>query len=297
MFGWLRLNPAERRLLPEGRLGGPMPWVIAIMMFLTVLASAAGLATASAARQLGADLEGRLTIQLVEPDAATREREVAALLRELARFANVSDVARVSPAALAQLLAPWLGSEGANAGLPMPALIDLSLARATPDDVAAIRSAVVAIAPSARVDAHAQWLAPLAGLLGALQYLAAALVLLMAAATAAAVVMAARAALDTNRATIEILHLLGATDVQVAHLFQRRIALDALFGGTIGLIGAALVVLLLGQRAAGLGSELLGSVSLGGGQWLVLLLLPLAGTALAMLAARLTITRALGKTL
>jgi hypothetical protein len=30
-------------LLPKGRLTGPMPWVIAIMMFLTVLASAAGL--------------------------------------------------------------------------------------------------------------------------------------------------------------------------------------------------------------------------------------------------------------
>ena len=34
--------------------------------------------------------------------------------------------------------------------------------------------------------------------------------------------------LDTHRATIEILHLMGATDVQVARLFQRRIALDAL---------------------------------------------------------------------
>ena len=33
---------ADRRLLPEGRLAGPMPWVIAIMMFLTVLAATSG---------------------------------------------------------------------------------------------------------------------------------------------------------------------------------------------------------------------------------------------------------------
>ncbi|TVV69603.1 cell division protein, partial [Sphingomonas solaris] len=38
MMQWLRVPPAERRLLPESRLSGPMPWVIAIMMFLTVLA-------------------------------------------------------------------------------------------------------------------------------------------------------------------------------------------------------------------------------------------------------------------
>ena len=58
----------------------------------------------------------------------------------------------------------------------------------------------------------------------------------MVGATAATVVLAARAALDTHRGTIEILHLMGATDVQVARLFQRRIALDALFGGLVGFI-------------------------------------------------------------
>ena len=40
--GIRKFGAADRRLLPEGRLAGPMPWVIAIMMFLTVLAAAAG---------------------------------------------------------------------------------------------------------------------------------------------------------------------------------------------------------------------------------------------------------------
>ncbi|MEC9018209.1 MAG: cell division protein, partial [Pseudomonadota bacterium] len=34
---------ARHRLLPGGRVAGPMPWIIAIMMFVTVLAAAAGL--------------------------------------------------------------------------------------------------------------------------------------------------------------------------------------------------------------------------------------------------------------
>ncbi|MDQ4088424.1 MAG: cell division protein, partial [Pseudomonadota bacterium] len=47
-----RFGKAERGLLPEGRIAGPMPWVIAIMMFLTVLAAAAGLGLAGAAARL-----------------------------------------------------------------------------------------------------------------------------------------------------------------------------------------------------------------------------------------------------
>ncbi|MGE3747155.1 MAG: FtsX-like permease family protein, partial [Sphingomonadaceae bacterium] len=149
----------------------------------------------------------------------------------------------------------------------------------------------------ARVDAHGQWLAPLDQLLALLKWLAFALVLLMATATACTVVLAARAALDNHRATIDVMHLLGATDDQIAGLFQRRIAIDALFGGAIGLGAAALVVLALERRIEGLGSELMGSVALPAASWLLLILLPLAGAALAMLTARFTILNALGRIL
>src|SRR3546814_8936978 len=57
---------ASRRLLPEGRLSGPMPWVIAIMMFLTLLAAAAGITLDHAARSLSADLSGRVTVRSEE---------------------------------------------------------------------------------------------------------------------------------------------------------------------------------------------------------------------------------------
>jgi cell division transport system permease protein len=147
------------------------------------------------------------------------------------------------------------------------------------------------------VDDNAQWLAPLAKLIDALELLAGGLVVLMVGATAATVVLAARAALDTHRSTIEVLHLMGATDVQVARLFQRRIALDALFGGFVGLIAASLVLLVIGNRVGALGSELLGSAGLPLVSWLILIALPIGGVALATLVARTTILRALGKLL
>jgi cell division transport system permease protein len=195
------------------------------------------------------------------------------------------------------LLEPWIGPGGLESDLPVPALIDVAL---PPDDGAALarlRETIAGAAPAARVDSDAQWLAPLARLIGALKWLAAGLVLLMVGATGATVVLAARAALDTHRETIEILHLMGATDVQVARLFQRRIALDALFGGLVGFILGGVVLILLGRQAAALGSELLGSAALPPLAWAALVALPIFGVLLAMLVARLTILRALGRML
>ncbi|HKR23786.1 MAG TPA: cell division protein [Allosphingosinicella sp.] len=295
--GVRKFGAAERGLLPEGRLAGPMPWVIAIMMFLTVLAAAAGMGLAGAAARLDEQIGGRVTIQIVEANPAARAAQAAAAAAAIGELPGVLAVRRIPDAEIQALLEPWLGTGSLEADLPVPALIDVDL---TPEGYRALdgfRQAVIAAAPGARVDDNGQWLAPLASLIGALKWLAAGLVLLMVGATAATVVLAARAALDLHRATIEVLHLMGATDVQVARLFQRRIALDALFGGLVGFILAALVLIGIGERVSALGSELLGSATVPAPAWGILVGLPLFGVLLAMLVARLTILRALGRML
>jgi cell division transport system permease protein len=292
--GKRRFGAADRRLLPEGRLAGPMPWVIAIMMFLTVLAAAAGLGLAAAAVSLNADIGKRLTVQIMEPNPDLRDAEARRAVAALERAPGVSRVHRLEAREIEGLLEPWLGPGGISADLPIPAMIDATLAPAASQDLNLVRAAVVGAAPSARIDTGSAWLAPLGRLIGALKWLAAALVLLMIGATAATVVLAARAALDTHRSTIEVLHLMGATDLQVARLFQRRIALDASFGGGVGLAAAFFVLLLIGARVAALGSDLIGAASLAPGSWLLLVALPILGVLLAMLVARTTILRALG---
>jgi cell division transport system permease protein len=291
------LAAADRRLLPEGRLAGPMPWVIAIMMFLTVLAAAAGLGLRHAARSLDADIGNRITIQIVEANPDFREAQARIIVVELRKLAGVQTIRRIEAQEMRELLEPWLGAGGLDADLPVPVMIDVDLTPEGYRRLPSIRSAIMDLAPSARVDDNAEWLAPLAKLIDALKWLATGLVLLMIGATAATVVLAARAALDTHRSTIEVLHLMGATDIQVARLFQRRIALDALFGGIVGLAAAALVLTVIGYRIGALGSELLGSAGLPLANWLILATLPFGGVALAMLVARLTILRALGRLL
>jgi cell division transport system permease protein len=293
MISALRLSAADRRLLPEGRMAGPMPWVIAIMMFLTILAAAAGIALTNSARNLGKDLDARLTVQLPEPNPALRDAQTREILIGLRRLAAVKTAQAVPQAQLDALLDPWLGSEALDSDLPIPALVDVELKRTGVDDIAVVRELVTMIAPAARVDQQAKWLQPLANLLNSLTWLALGLVILMTIATSAAVVLAARAALNTHRATIDVLHLLGSSDNQIAGLFQRRIALDALFGGFAGLLLALIVMLLIGDRMRAIGSELLGSASLGWGGWALLFILPLIGVLLSIVSARITVLRAL----
>jgi cell division transport system permease protein len=122
------------------------------------------------------------------------------------------------------------------------------------------------------------------------------LVLLLSAAAAAAVVLAARGALDTHRFTIEVMHGIGATDLQVTHLFQRKIAIDALIGSVAGAVAAAVVLLLLAGGASFAG-ELTGGAALGPRDLVILAILPFALTALATWVARVAVLRTLREAL
>lgn len=282
------MSGSERRVLDEAGGVGAMTWVMGIMVFLTVLAGAVGLGTAAAAGAMGQALAGRLTVQLGN---AAAEPAVLAALRTLPGV-SAKPVAR---AELAALLGPWLGADAADADLPVPVLIDAALAGGT--DAERASAAVRRLDPGASIEAHANWMAPVASLLGTVTWLAALLVLLMASATAAVVVLAARAGLERHRATIEVMHMMGATDLQIARLFQRRIALDAMVGGAAGTIVALALVWFLGGRLAGLGSQLLGGAALALHDWVLLALVPVAFVVLATLAARVAVLRALGRML
>jgi cell division transport system permease protein len=294
---FLRTSPSDARLLPEGRMAGPMPWVIAIMMFLTVLAAATGLSLSAAATGLNSDLAGRLTVQVVEASPEKRDKYVAALTRDLTGLAAVDTVRALPQAEVASMLKPWFGDGLSNEDLPVPAMIDVTLKQNEARDLETVRATVKAVSPSARVDEHAQWLAPLARLLQSLKWVSIMLVVLMAGALAATVVLVARAALNSHRQTIEVLHLLGASDLQVAILFQRRIALDALLGSAIGLGFALLTLLLLKYRFTELGSDLATGFGPGWFGWLLIVLLPILGALLATVAARVTVLGALRRML
>lgn len=287
------VDGAPRRVLPEGRFAGPMPWVIAIMMFLAVLAAAAAFAISNATVALEGAIAGRVTIQVVEANPDLRARQRVAIAGELRRLSNVNEVTEIGDAQVRDLLAPWLGAEGLDGDLPVPALIDVTMSDSSPSALAEIERVARAQSTAVRVDRHADWLGPLAGLLDGLRWLAIVLVGLTAAATAAAVILGAKAALDQHRATIDVMHLMGATDRQISRLFERRVAQDAISGCALGFAVAILALILLGWRLQAVEAALVGNGTLGWPDWIVIAAMPIAGVAVAILAARVTVLRSL----
>lgn len=288
-----RVPYADRRLLDAGRQTRAMIWIMAIMLFLTVLTGAFGLGALAASQTLERQLAGRLTVQIVEANAPAREAAAAAALAQLRAIPQVARAVPVDRDALAAMLRPWLGEQGADPDLPIPAMIDVELR--TPSDAAVteVTKAVQRAAPSARIDRYESWMSPVAGFMRVMIALAVGLIILMAAATATVVMLAARAGLDSHRATIEVLHMLGSTDAQVARLFQRRIAIDTLYGGVLGTLLALVTIGFVGTQITALGSDLLGGIAFGVRDWVLLIALPIAFALLATVAARLAVLRAL----
>lgn len=288
---------ATRRLLDEGRQTRAMVWIMAIMLFLTVLAAALGLAMTRAGDALARQLAGRVTVQIVEPDPAARDMAARDLVQRLRNVPVVARAEAVDRARLAELLRPWLGADGDDPDLPMPALVDVDLTQSNDAAVAQVEAAAHSVSSAARVDRHAAWMSPVSGFIDLLRWVAIGLVALLATATATVVFLAARTGLDTHRDTIGVLHMLGSTDNQVARLFQRRIALDTLLGGLAGTVLALLAVFVIGGRAATLQSGLAAGAALAPGDWVLLALLPFGFALLALGAARFAVLRALGKIL
>jgi len=289
MLDWLFVSPADRRLLGTSRFRGPTPWVIAIMSFSIMLIAATGLALATTAGSLTRSIEQRYALEV--PDGG---QNLEALVASVKAEPGVSAVEAVPENEMRHTLEHWLGPAAESADLPVPALINFDARPGT--DIAAVQRRAQTIAPGAQISAHQDKVAPLLRSMRALQWLAFGLVLLLGAAAAAAVVLAARGALDTHRFTIEVMHGIGATDLQITHLFQRKIALDALVGSLVGATGGALVLLLLASGASFAG-ELTGGGTLSAPDLVILLLLPFALTILATWVGRIAVLTALREAL
>ena len=289
MLRWLFASPSDRLLLGTSRFRGPTPWVIAIMSFSIMIIAATGLVLANTASSLSNSIQARYALEV--PNGG---ENLDALVATLKSAAGVVSVEPITESDMRRTLQRWLGPAAQSADLPVPALVNFDVKSGT--DVSALEKRLQSIAPAARVSAHSERVAPLLRSMRALEWLTLGLVLLLSAAAAAAVVLAARGALDTHRFTIEVMHGIGATDLQLTHLFQRKIALDALAGSIVGALAGTVVIIALASGAS-LAGELTGGARLPAIDFFILALLPLALTVLATWVARVAVLAALSKNL
>ena len=271
-----------------------LPWIIALMVYLATLAVAGAFALGATAARWQSGQSDRLTVQL-PPEAAAADDRVELVLDMLRATPGIAAARRLERSELVGLLEPWLGKGNITADLPLPILIDVTVAPGARPDLDALGQRLGTAAPGATIDDHGRWMGRLAAAARTVQALALALTVLIAAAATATVVIATRASLAVHRETIELLHLIGAQDGFVARAFARRALGLGLKGGLIGLGLAALTFVLLQRATAGLDAPLLPRLDLSLASLAAVAALPLASAAIAMVTARFTVLKALAK--
>ncbi len=275
-----------------------LPWLIAFMVFLAVLAFAGILVLRETAAKWDQGVGGTLTVQIAMTDDPTRDqRNLQEVLNVLAATSDIERYEVIDEARMLRLLEPWLGA-GAKAGdLPLPRLIDVSISAGSKFKIDTLRARLGERVPEAAVDDHRVWLDRLVRLIETVELVAMLILVFICVATVGTVIFTTRTGLSVHREAIEILHLIGARDSYIAAQFAGRAMLLGLRGGLIGLALGLPALLGIGYLAESLEGGAMPDVSFGIVEWAVLVLIPLAVAALAMTTARITVLRSLARML
>jgi cell division transport system permease protein len=238
------------RILPREKGAAPLDVVIGVMAFLAALALGASLLAQRSAEGWQAGLAGRLTVQVLPPATGpTGEaftQEVAAALEVLRHTGGIAYANPISEEDTLNLVAPWLGKDKLVAELPMPKLIDATIAPGSSVDLAALNTRLRAAAPDSVLDDHSRWIARLKSLANAVVWSAYGILLLIAVATAAAVSFATRAGLEAHHEIVELLHQMGAQSGFIARSFERHYFLSALGAAAVGAAFAGILFVMAG---------------------------------------------------
>lgn len=286
-----------------------LPGLLAVLVYLAALAAVGGLTAQGFVSDWDRRLAGSLTIQIPptlntgdEASRAASAERRDAVMRLLKVTPGIADARPISEADSAALLEPWLGPELVRT-LPLPLLVDVRLAQSQPLDRESLAERLENAAPGTTLDDHARWLADAQALARSVAVTGLVVIVLVSMAAILAVVFAVRTGLGVHRNEIEVLHLIGAPDRFIARQFQRHTGRLAAVGGVIGAILAIVTVIALRWTAtdaaavtgpAGL-ATLIASIDFGLRDWLAVIALPIAATAIATLTARASVMLSLAR--
>lgn len=298
-----RARPRGASLVPPSSIAGrALAVIIAIMTFLGSLTVGSVDLVRTAAADWTSSIIREATIQVRPTAGRDLAADVSRATEIAVRFPGVADVSPYTAEETRRMLEPWLGAGLGAEDLPIPRLIVVKLADDRRTDMDAFRRALVAEVPTASLDDHRQWFDRLRAMARAVIVVGLVIVALMIAATGLSVIFATRAAVETNRPVVEVLHFVGARDAFIAGEFQRHFLWLALKGAAAGGVLALAAILLSGLvaarwRATAGGDQieaLFGSFSLGATGYAGIAVLVVLVTAVAALTCRWTVMRTLG---
>ena len=290
-----RSAPARRKptaLLPEaGAAGVPLTIVVAILAFLASLAMAADIVVDRAVDTWTVGLTSAVTVQVKGADADAIADAAVRAETVLRGTPGVLATDRLTREDAEALLEPWFGT-GLPTDVPVPGLVTAEVSEALRADLSGLRADLAAAVPDAVLDDHGAFNDRLLAAAAKVRTLTGMIFGLVMLAAAAVIIFAARAGLAANKAILDVMHLVGASDGFVANQVQRRYFALGLRGGLAGASLAAITVsgLVLASGAEG---AFLPRIEIDARALAWLGVVPVVLCLVAALSARLTVLRTL----
>ncbi|WP_213772982.1 ABC transporter permease [Bradyrhizobium sp. dw_78] len=240
-----QLPPQARNMspiVPRASIAGrALVAVVAIMTFLASMTTGTVLLVSASAAEWQSDVSSEITVQVRPAAGRDLDRDTQAVADVMRRQAGIIEVRPFTKEESAKLLEPWLGTGISFDELPVPRVIVAQVQPGTVLDLAALRSRVTQVTPTASVDDHRAWIERMRSMTGATVLAGIGILVLVIIATIISVSFATRGAMAANRPIVEVLHFVGAGDRYIANRFLRHFLRLGLEGGLIG-GGAAMLV-------------------------------------------------------
>lgn len=295
------MNPkAQTGLMPaDSASGATLHTIIAVMSFLACLALGGVLTLGRLASQWTDGLSSSVTVQLMPSAQISPEDQVKESLRLVSQWPGVFSTKALSRGEANALLEPWLGKGNVLDDLPAPQLIEVTLKPGEPAELEGLAKALADSVPGAQLDDHKRWNTELAGFATSSTAIGWSVLMLIALATLAIIIFATQAGLRTHKEIVEVVHMIGARDVFIANEIQRHFLWLGLRGGFIGLFIAIVTLLsssmFMDSRETPVAAQYLPQLVSSPLHYVWLVLVPATMGGIAMLTARFTVLRVLGR--
>ncbi len=276
--------------------------LIALMSVLGMLALCASFALSAMTQRWSDGLENKVSVEIPASDSGgevTAPGIVQSMTDDAAKLLmgrpDVTEAKIMEESDIRKLLSPWLGDDMVMDSIPLPGLISVTFEKGAVPDLKELEIELRDVAPRARIDTHESWLSDVLRFTGALQFAAILLTMIIGATTLVAVAGGVRSKLSENKEELELLHLMGASDSYIAKQLPRHTLILSLQGGAAGVAAGGILLFAISMIAGEIGVNLVPDFRLDSAQKAMLLLLPVPIAVLAMMTARFTVLRVLGK--
>ena len=233
-----------------------LPWLIGMMVCLAAVLLCFVVTINGWVVERDSNYSNNITVNIpvIDGETVPSDELVAKIIEVVEKTNGIEAVARVENKKLQSMLIPWLGETMANADLPLPVVLDVTLKNGAKIDIEKLQTTISEIAKGAEIDTHEAWVAAFLKFSTAVRALIIMFAVLIIVAISLMIAFTSRASLHLHTKAVRLLHSIGAQDSYIARQFQKEACSLTLKGASVGCIIAAIFFWAMGYYLQSLGN-------------------------------------------